>query len=282
MATQKWSLAIAKTIIVITVGLSIASYGELEFNLRGFLYQVASLLLEGLRINSIEILMKSSGYKLNPLSSLQIFAPLMLAILAPCVALFDHDALSLKAIKQVGEIPFLANALCAFFLNISVYLVIQISSGLIFALGGVVKDLLIIFGSAVFFSTPVTGLQCLGYFIALCGLQAYGVVSKDTARCESQGIVPVLWEKVPSMPVLWEKVPSTDFNKSEQSGNGELPQRQESRDSACEELKMIAGLSVEPEQLGAHQSSQDSDELLSIPESIEPNQLGAPDKSDNV
>jgi len=297
MATQTWSLAIAKTILAITVGLSIASYGELDFNLRGFLYQVVSLSLEGLRINSIEILLKSSGYKLNPLSSLQIFAPLMLAILVPCVAVFDHDALSLKAIKQVGAVPFLANALCAFFLNMTVYLVIQISSGLIFALGGVVKDLLIIFGSAVFFSTPVTGLQCLGYFIALCGLQAYGVVSKDTARCESRGVLPVLWEIV------------MGFTKSRQSGNQELPQREESRDSAVEELKtieglscqseqmghensqdsvdelikMIPGLSVEPEKLGAPESCHDAaDELASIPESIEPNQLGAPDKSDNV
>merc|ERR1712008_404557 len=139
MGTQKFSLAFAKVILAITVGLSIASYGELKFNLKGFLYQVASLSLDGLRINTIEILLKSSGYKLNPLSSLQIFAPLMLAILVPCVAVFDSDALSLEAVKQVGEIPFLANALCAFFLNMTVYFVIQIISGLIFALGGVVK-----------------------------------------------------------------------------------------------------------------------------------------------
>merc|ERR1719174_3646332 len=102
METQKWSPAVAKTIAVITFGLTIASYGELEFNLLGFCLQVMSISLEGLRINLLEICLKSNGYKLNPLSSLQIFAPIMLGMLLPCVFIWDRSALSLEEIGHVG------------------------------------------------------------------------------------------------------------------------------------------------------------------------------------
>jgi hypothetical protein len=198
MGTQLWSTPVAKTIAAITLGLSIASYGELEFDLYGFCLQVLSITLEGLRINLLEISLKSNGYKLNPLSSLQIFAPIMLGILIPCVVVWDRDALSWAAVNQVGLGFFSANALCAFFLNMSVYLVIQTASGLIFTLGGVLKDLLIIFGSAIIMSTAITGTQVFGYLIALGGLQAYGVVSKETAAFERIGVIPGLWERLHS------------------------------------------------------------------------------------
>merc|ERR1712070_800540 len=150
MGTQTWSLPVAKTIAVITLGLSIASYGELEFDMLGFCLQVISICLEGLRINLLEICLKSNGYKLNPLSSLQIFAPIMLGLLLPCVAIWDRSALSFEEISHIGGMAFVVNALCAFFLNMAVYLVIQTASGMVFVLGGVLKDLIIIFGSAIF------------------------------------------------------------------------------------------------------------------------------------
>lgn len=198
MGTQTWSPAVAQTIAAITIGLTIASFGELEFDMFGFCLQVVSICLEGLRINLLEICLKSNGYKLNPLSSLQIFAPLMLALLIPCVAIWDRDALSSNEILNIGGPTFIVNALCAFCLNMAVYLVIQTASGLIFALGGVLKDLIIIFGSAVFLGKVVTGLQVIGYVIALLGLQAYGQVSKDPAAFEEGGVLPVLWQRMSS------------------------------------------------------------------------------------
>jgi len=216
MGTQKWSLPVAKTIATITFGLSIASYGELEFNLTGFCLQVVSISLEGLRINLLEICLKSNGYKLNPLSSLQIFAPIMLAILVPCVALFDQSALSLDEISRIGGVAFVVNALCAFCLNLAVYLVIQTASGLLFALGGVLKDLLIIFGSAVFLGQVVTATQVFGYLIALAGLQAYGIVSKEPEIFEQSGVLPVLWHR---FGALWAKATSDDGDQ--ECGKGE-------------------------------------------------------------
>jgi len=196
MGTQTWSVPVAKTIGATTLGLTIATYGELDFNMFGFCLQVVSILLEGVRINLLELCLKSNGYKLNPLSSLQIFAPIMFCLLVPCVAVWDGDAVSVEAISQVGGPAFIVNGLCAFCLNLATYLVIQTASGLILALGGVLKDSMIIFGSAVFMGTSVTGTQIFGYLIALAGLQAYGQVSKDPAAFEDAGVMPVLWQRL--------------------------------------------------------------------------------------
>eukprot|EP00929_Paragymnodinium_shiwhaense_P063035 TRINITY_DN31521_c0_g1_i1.p1 TRINITY_DN31521_c0_g1~~TRINITY_DN31521_c0_g1_i1.p1 ORF type:complete len:367 (+),score=57.08 TRINITY_DN31521_c0_g1_i1:127-1227(+) len=195
MGTQTYSTPVAKTILGITLGLTVASLGELEFNWTGFSLQVVSILLEGVRINLLEIYLKSKGYKLNPLSSLQIFAPIMLVCLIPLVLVLDMEALQLEKLEQVGQLTLVVNALCAFFLNLSVYLVIQVASGLMFALGGVFKDVLIICGSVIVFGSPLTVTQIIGYLFALASLQAYGQVSKEPAAYED-GVIPVLWKRL--------------------------------------------------------------------------------------
>lgn len=218
VGTQTWSLAVAKTIAMITFGLSIASYGELEFNMWGFVLQVVSICLEGGRINLLELTLKSQGYKLNPLSSLQIFAPIMFGLLLPCAIIWDRDALSMEEFNKVGAASFSVNALCAFFLNMAVYLVIQTASGLIFALGGVMKDLIIIFGSAVFLGQAITGMQIFGYVIALAGLQVYGIVSKDTEPFEEAGVLPELQRRIELYlwPQRYKQVKSPEVENDEE------------------------------------------------------------------
>jgi uncharacterized membrane protein len=44
------------------------------------------------------------------------------------------------------------------------------ASSLVLTLSGVIKDLLLIFGSVIFFRSTVTPIQYIGYSIALVGL----------------------------------------------------------------------------------------------------------------
>jgi len=184
MGTQKWSVPILKCIGTITVGLMITSFGELRFNLWGFTLQLLALLSEGLRLNLLELRLKSQGYKLNPLSSMQVFAPMVGLILFVCALLFDRSAFDAEKIAAIGEGVFVANGLVAFLLNIVIYLAIQRASGLTFALAGVIKDILIILGGFFFQAQGISRLQVAGYAIALAGLQAYGVVSKSPESFE--------------------------------------------------------------------------------------------------
>lgn len=195
VGTQKWSSATAKTLATITTGLMITSVGELKFELYGFIMQCTALLSEGLRINLLEILLKSAGYKLNPLSSVMVFAPVASSILLIIGIVTDPDAVSIEVLHNIGEVALAANALIAFLLNIAIYIAIQVASGLIYALAGIVKDISIIMGSVILMGSPVSGIQVLGYVIALLGIQAYGQVSKAPAKFE-MGVINGLYREL--------------------------------------------------------------------------------------
>jgi len=189
VGTQKFSFAVSKTILTITVGLMITGVGELKFNWYGFLMQVTALVSEGFRINLLEILLKSAGYKLNPLSSILVFAPIASIILLFIGVITDLDGISLEVIHGIGEFVLLANSVVAFLLNIAIYIAIQMASGLIYALAGVVKDVSIIMGSVLVMGSSVSFTQLLGYAIAISGIQCYGVVSKAPGQFEETGVL---------------------------------------------------------------------------------------------
>jgi hypothetical protein len=192
MGTQKWSIPIVKCLSVITVGLMITSAGELKFHLLGFVLQAVALISEGLRLNFLEIRLKTQGYKLNPLTSVQVFAPMVGSVLLVAAVLFDRDAFDLPKIEAIGKYVFVANGLLAFALNLVIYLAIQRASGLIFALAGVIKDIMIIVGGFVFQGSVISRTQIVGYAIAIAGLQAYGIVSKAPDRFEDGVIVGLM------------------------------------------------------------------------------------------
>jgi len=192
MGTQKWSIPIVKCLAIITCGLMVTSVGELKFNLLGFSLQLTSLLTEGVRINLLELRLKSQGYKLNPLTASQVFAPQVAALLLIPTVAFDMSAFDMPKIDSIGKGVFVLNALVAFCLNMAIYLAIQVASGLTFALAGIIKDLALIAAGCILQGTTVTPTQVVGYAIALCGLQAYGVVSKEPSSFEGGVLMPVL------------------------------------------------------------------------------------------
>ena len=50
-------------------------------------------------------------------------------------------------------------------------------------MAGIVKDISIITGSVAILGSPVQPMQVVGYSIAIAGIQTYGVVSKEPAKC---------------------------------------------------------------------------------------------------
>jgi len=213
MGIQKWSPSVFKCILIITMGLVVAAAGEIKFNLHGVILQVAAMVFEGLRINLLEARLTSNGYKLNPLSSVQIFAPLGCCLLTVCVMIFDTSAFSWPRIREVGEWTFLVNGLLAFFLNLAIYFAIQKSSGLIFAFAGIAKDIVIILGSCVFMGSALTMVQVVGYTIAICGLQMYGIVCKSPKKFDEGLVSALLSHLVQSMKSTSEDAASLGKNE---------------------------------------------------------------------
>ncbi|PBP20921.1 DUF250 domain membrane protein [Diplocarpon rosae] len=163
----------------IVIGVVLASFGEIDFVLTGFLYQVGGIAFEAVRICMVQRLLNGAEFKMDPLVSLYYFAPVC-AIMNFVVALiWEVPLVQMSEVYAVGLWTFFANACCAFFLNMSVVFLIGKTSGLVLTLCGVLKDILLVGASMLIWGTKISGLQAFGYTIALGGMIYYKLGQKE-------------------------------------------------------------------------------------------------------
>jgi hypothetical protein len=110
----------------IVIGVVIASFGEIQFVMTGFLFQAGGIVFEAIRLCMVERLLSSAEFKMDPLVSLYYYAPAC-AIMNGFICLFtEARVLTLDDIYRVGCWTLTANAMVAFLLNVSVvFLVCQ-------------------------------------------------------------------------------------------------------------------------------------------------------------
>jgi hypothetical protein len=125
-------------VLMISTGVALASYGELNFNIVGFTIQALAVAFEASRLIMIEILLH--GLKMDPLVSLHYYAPVC-AVLNLFVLPFTEGLAPFYAIMS-GEISpavLLSNAVLAFALNVAAVFLVGVGSGLVLTLAGVLK-----------------------------------------------------------------------------------------------------------------------------------------------
>lgn len=122
-----WGLGVAPpnmkvlfNVSFIVIGVVIASIGEIQFKLIGFIFQCGGIVFEAIRLVMVQRLLSSAEYKMDPLVSLYYFAPVC-AVMNFCVsAVVEIPYLHMQDIYNVGMFTLLANAMIAFGLNVSV------------------------------------------------------------------------------------------------------------------------------------------------------------------
>jgi len=157
----------------------LASFGEIEFVLTGFLYQVGGIVFEAVRICLVQSLLNGSEYKMDPLVSLYYFAPVCAFFNLTIALVWEVPKVQMSELYAVGLWTLLFNAMVAFMLNVSVVFLIGKTSGLVLTLCGVLKDVLLVGASILIWGTKISGLQCFGYTIALMGMLYYKLGSKE-------------------------------------------------------------------------------------------------------
>ncbi|EGD99296.1 hypothetical protein TESG_06565 [Trichophyton tonsurans CBS 112818] len=190
-----WALSISPpnmkvlmNVSFIVIGVIIASFGEIHFVMIGFIFQIAGIVFEATRLVMVQQLLSAAEYKMDPLISLYYFAPVC-AVMNGVVALFmEVPDLTMDHIYKAGVITLLANAMVAFLLNVSVVFLIGKTSSLVLTLCGVLKDILLVTISALWWKTPVTPLQLFGYTIALGGLIYYKLGVEKMKEYTDQGL----------------------------------------------------------------------------------------------
>lgn len=158
-------------VLLISIGVAIASMGELEFALSGFICQSMGILFEAMRLVAIQKLLH--GMKMDPLVSLYYFAPVCATLNALLIPIYEGTAPFNQALTKLGPMILLTNASVAFALNVAVVFLIGSASSLVLTLSGVLKDVLLVAGSVLLLGSTVTIVQLLGYSLALVGLVAF-------------------------------------------------------------------------------------------------------------
>lgn len=119
-----WGLANPTTstmlnILVIVLGVAIASAGEIQFSWLGFMYQVGGTVFEAMRLVMIQVMLSSEGLQMDPLVGLYYYAPVC-AVMNLFIALWSEvPKFEPQHLWDAGIFMLLLNALVAFMLNIA-------------------------------------------------------------------------------------------------------------------------------------------------------------------
>ncbi|GMH19789.1 hypothetical protein Nepgr_021630 [Nepenthes gracilis] len=191
--TDKLRCDVFLNMVLVSVGVVISSYGEIHFNVTGTMYQVTGIFAEALRLVLTQVLLQKKGLTLNPITSLYYIAPCSFAFLFVPWFLLEKSRMDLSQI-QFNFWIFLSNALCALALNFSIFLVIGRTGAVTIRVAGVLKDwILIALSTVVFPESTITGLNIIGYAVALCGVVLYNYLKVKDVRASQ----PTLPEKIP-------------------------------------------------------------------------------------
>eukprot|EP00249_Psilotum_nudum_P015528 c25375_g1_i4 orf=1000-2085(-) len=181
--------------LLVSLGVVVSSYGEIHFNIVGTAYQVTGIFAEALRLVLTQVLLQKKGLTLNPITSLYYIAPCSFLFLFVPWFLLEKPAMESQQITFNFWI-FFTNALCALALNFSIFLVIGRTGAITVRVAGVLKDwILIALSTLVFPESMLTGLNIIGYAIALCGVVLYNYIKMKDAWASSQLPTDVLPEK---------------------------------------------------------------------------------------
>ncbi|KAL2553569.1 putative sugar phosphate/phosphate translocator [Forsythia ovata] len=159
--------------ISISIGVGVAAYGEAKFDTWGVVLQLGAVAFEATRLVMIQILLTSKGITLNPITSLYYVAPCCLVFLFFPWIFVEFPLLKETSSFHFDFLIFGTNSLCAFALNLAVFLLVGKTSALTMNVAGVVKDWLLIAFSWSVIKDTVTPINLFGYALAFLGVAYY-------------------------------------------------------------------------------------------------------------
>ncbi|KAK0728273.1 triose-phosphate transporter family-domain-containing protein [Lasiosphaeria miniovina] len=192
-------------VLLIVGGVALASFGEIDFSLTGFLFQIGGIIFEAVRLVMIQVLLSEDGQKMDPLVSLYYYAPVC-ALMNILIAIpSEANSFDFADLAKCGYWLLLLNAIVAFMLNVSSVFLIGKTSSLVMTLTGILKNILLVVASVMIWHTSITPLQFCGYAVALGGLVYYSVGWEQIT-----GVSSAIWLWIRS---LWEAPTRADESR---------------------------------------------------------------------
>lgn len=188
MLGHRESTSVYLSLVPVVVGIVIASGAEPMFNMVGFLAALTATAGRALKSVLQGLMLSDSSEKMDSLSLLLYMAPVATAALVPITLYFEPTALANALVlgKTGGFWPLLLfNAVMAYFVNLTNFLVTRYTSALTLQVLGNAKGIVAVIASVLVFRNPVTMYTVLGYSVTVGGVILYSHAKRRSKKTEA-------------------------------------------------------------------------------------------------
>jgi len=177
---EPFSPSIVTTVVLISVGMALCSYGEIHFSVKGFVLVMSSEVFSALRWIVTEMTIKNKSWDL--MAMVFYMAPASTLTLAPIAFVSERSEITkFHDARLVGELVgfILFPAFLAFLLLLVEMMIIHETSSLSLTVFGNVKSVVTIIFAMIVFGEQTTLPQWCGMAVAISGMTFYAHARGD-------------------------------------------------------------------------------------------------------
>ncbi|XP_071705883.1 probable sugar phosphate/phosphate translocator At1g06470 [Rutidosis leptorrhynchoides] len=175
------SLKLLGIMLIISIGVLLTVAKETEFNLWGFIFVMLAAVMSGFRWSMTQILLQKEVYGLkNPLTLMSYVTPVMALLTALLSLALDpwHEFKSSTYFDSSGHIVrtfflMLFGGTLAFFMVITEYILVSVTSAVTVTIAGVVKEAVTILVAVFYFHDEFTWLKGGGLVTIMFGVSLF-------------------------------------------------------------------------------------------------------------
>jgi len=181
---KHWTLLVV--VVMISGGLVMFTYQATQFNLAGFIMVMTASFLSGLRWTLSQMVMQRSEMGLgNPIDMIYHIQPWMILTLLPFA--FAFEGLDLALTKHVFRyenvhdmlttiMQVLVGSLMAFFMEVTEYLLVSLTSSLTLSVSGIIKEVVTLILAVVVTHDELSTINAVGLVICLLGITLHVIL----------------------------------------------------------------------------------------------------------
>lgn len=177
--------AVACTVLCISIGTAISSFGELNLNWTGLCLMLLSVYCEAMRLMLTQRMLQKLQF--HVLEGLYFTAPasaLWMLILAAIVELPRFEGMKALHTMRQHWYLFSGASMLGFLVNVTSFLVIQRTNVVMLKLLAISRNAMVVFSGIMLFDESVSSIQAVGYFISLTFFVIYNYLQlKDAGHC---------------------------------------------------------------------------------------------------
>jgi solute carrier family 35, member C2 len=188
------SLKLVLIIALMTAGVVMMVFGEVNFDLLGFILIILSSFFSGFRWAVTQILLLRHPATSNPFASIFFLAPIMFAALLVLAIPIETlgalgQGLSELFYKKgiiVGPLLLLFPGMLAFCMTSAEYALLQRTSVVTLSICGIFKEVVTISAAELVYHDPLTPINLSGLFVTICSIGAYNFIKIKNMRKEAR------------------------------------------------------------------------------------------------